>query len=59
MLAASSSFSRWASRAEDMRGTPRRNSLKWREPSISSRTSSSVQRLHSTSAAMATGQNWR
>ena len=40
-----------------MRGTPRRRSLNRFDPQISSRTTSMVQRVHSTSAAMATGQN--
>ena len=58
MPAASSSFSRCDSRAGDIRGTPRRRSLKRVEPAISSRSSTMVQRVHRISAAIATGQNW-
>jgi hypothetical protein len=41
----------------DIRGTPRRSSLKRVEPAMSSRSSTTVQRVHNISAAIATGQN--
>jgi hypothetical protein len=41
-----------------MRGRPRRNSLNRVEPASNSRISTMVQRVHSSSAAIATGQNW-
>ena len=55
--AASRSFKRFDSSAGDMRGTPRRSSLKRVEPTMSSRKTTSVQRAHRISDAMATGQN--
>ncbi len=58
MPAASRSFSRCDRSAGDMRGTPRRKSLKRVDPAASSRTRTIVQRVHSISAAIATGQNW-
>jgi hypothetical protein len=53
----SSLRSRCTSNVVDIRGTPRRMSLKWVLPHISSRTTSGVQRSPKTSAARATGQN--
>ena len=46
------------SRVGDIRGTPRRRSLKRSLPATSSRTISSVHRSSSSSIALATGQNW-
>ena len=43
----------------DIRGTPRRTSLKCWLPVTSSRTMSSVHRSSNSSMALATGQNWR
>ena len=57
MSAASSSFSRCDRSAGDIRGTPRRSSLNRVEPAMSSRSSTTVQRVHRISAAIATGQN--
>ena len=57
MPAASRSFSRCDRSAGDMRGTPRRRSLNRVEPATSSRSSTTVQRVHKISAAIATGQN--
>ena len=54
----SSSLRRFDSSVGDISGTPRRRSLKRVVPHSSSRTTSAVQREHTTSAAMATGQNW-
>ena len=53
----SSVRSRAASSVVDIRGSPRRSSLKWELPHSSSRTTSSVQRSPSTSAPRATVQN--
>jgi hypothetical protein len=50
-------LSRRDSNAGDIRGTPRRSSLKRVEPATSSRSKTTVQRVQSTSAAIATGQN--
>jgi MFS family permease len=55
--ARTSCWSRLDSSVGDMRGTPRRNSLKCRLPVTSSRTMSNVQRSSSSSIALATGQN--
>ena len=55
--AASRSLSRCDSNAGDIRGTPRRSSLKRVEPAMSSRSKTTVQRVQSISAAIATGQN--
>jgi hypothetical protein len=57
MPAASRSFKRRDSSAGDIRGTPRRKSLKRVEPAIISRNITTVQRVHRISAAIATGQN--
>ena len=48
---------RGTGKAGDIRGTPRRNSLKRVEPATSSRSNTTVQRVHNISAAIATGQN--
>ena len=55
--ASSSSFSRFDSSVGDIRGTPRRRSLKRVEPLSISRSSSAVQREQMISAAIAIGQN--
>jgi hypothetical protein len=46
------------SKAGDILGTPRRRSLKRVEPAMNSRNNTIVHRLHSSSEAIATGQNW-
>ena len=51
-------FSRFDNSVGDIRGTPRRRSLKRSLPVTSSRTMSSVHRSSSSSIALATGQNW-
>ena len=56
--ACSSSLRRLESKVGDMRGTPRRRSLKRVLPHSSSRRISGVQRAQITSDAIATGQNW-
>ena len=55
--AASRSFRRCDKSVGDIFGTPRRRSLKRVEPAIISRSRTIVQRVQSTSAAMARGQN--
>jgi hypothetical protein len=57
MPASSSSLSRFDSKVGDMRGTPRRRSLKRVVPHSISRSTSAVQREQTISAAIATGQN--
>ena len=56
--ASSSSLRRFDSSDGDISGTPRRRSLKRVVPHSSSRKTRAVQREHTTSAPMATGQNW-
>ena len=56
--ARSSWLRRFDSSDGDIRGSPRRSSLKCLLPSTSSRTTSSVQRSSSSSMALAMGQNW-
>ena len=53
----SSSFRRLDSRLGDILGTPRRKSLNRVDPAMNSRSKTMVHRVHSTSAAMARGQN--
>ena len=54
----SSSLRRFDRSVGDISGTPRRRSLNRVVPHNSSRTTRAVQREHTISAAMATGQNW-